>query len=145
MENRKNKREWWDNLSERWKEIFYANLGNKIIEDFDLEHLEIKDDELDKVLNIEELRCHYKIYQRFTNNELIGVNRVKIKSLEPIKHLLNLKFLDFSNNQIEDLSPIKNLNKLEFINIYNNPIVDAEIDNFRLSNSNCAIFPIDSL
>ena len=50
----------------------------------------------------------------------------KITSLEPLRHLVNLKVLWADNNQIVDLSPLMELPNLERLCIWNNQIKSIE-------------------
>ncbi|MEW4566153.1 leucine-rich repeat domain-containing protein [Bremerella sp. JC770] len=50
----------------------------------------------------------------------------KLQSLEPIRHLPNLKSLNVSNNAIQDLSPLSSLNNLKVLDVSGNPLQSLE-------------------
>ena len=54
----------------------------------------------------------------------LNLNSNYVKDLSPLRTLLNLEYLDCSCNQISDLGPLFGLIKLKKLRLYNNPITD---------------------
>ena len=62
------------------------------------------------------------------NAEVVGleVSNSKIKSLEPIKNLINLKSLFCNSNKIKSLEPLQDLIKLKRLDCLDNDIQSLE-------------------
>ena len=88
-----------------------------ITKNVSLKHLEITD--FSKLNNIEELANAEQISELVIGG---GINKaLKIKSLQPIKNLNNLKYLSLTNLKVEDdsLKPIGNLKNLKLLDLSN--------------------------
>lgn len=56
--------------------------------------------------------------------EKLDVRNKKVKSLEGLQHLVNLKVLNLNWNQIQDISPLAGLYSLEHLKLWGNQISD---------------------
>ncbi len=92
---------WWEQLSADWKEVFMNNL-------------KFSDQDLNKEI----------LHRVSTIKSLDSSNDLKLKSLDPLKNLHGLRELIFSGTQISNLQPLENLKKLTKIICANNPISD---------------------
>jgi hypothetical protein len=81
-------KQWWQQWDKNWKRIF----KNAIQID-----REPNDQELTKILELSELNC----------------TGFKITSLEPVRHLKNLRDLDIFGTQISSLEPLRELTNLQ--------------------------------
>ncbi len=90
---------WWESISENWKEVFTKKLN-------------IKSDELSK-----------EFLQQIADIKSLDIsNNIQLKTLEPLNVLSTLKELIFSGTQISNLKPLENLKRLSKITCANNPI-----------------------
>ncbi|SMG10945.1 hypothetical protein SAMN05661096_00365 [Marivirga sericea] len=87
-------KEWWDNLSLGWQNIFKNEIGS--------EDDSLQINQLNKIASIDSLD--------FSGNETII-------SLEPISFLVDLEFIDLSHTGIEDIAPLSSLTELKHLNI----------------------------
>jgi Leucine-rich repeat (LRR) protein len=109
--------EWWEGLSDGWKNVFRHTL------DF----TEPGRDGTRKLSSIKELYVHDEELGRdltplarlksLTN---LNLQAVPISSLEPISTLTNLVHLDLSETGITSVAPLKNLKKLKNLYLGNN-------------------------
>jgi len=97
----KNKRLWWNELDDDWKEVFKENI---IIEG------EPTDSDLEEIVHLPELDCCFS----------------KVSDLEPLRALTNLNYLDCSENQLSDLEPLRALTNLRELSCYSNQLSDLE-------------------
>ena len=89
---------WWNSLSAEWKTCLKQSAG--IFDDINKENIS-------QIGLIRELYC--------TGIDDFGDER-EIISLEPVKRLKHITYLDCSYSSVSDLSPVKHLKKLKVLN-----------------------------
>ncbi|HIE00324.1 MAG TPA: hypothetical protein EYP59_08555, partial [Thiotrichaceae bacterium] len=112
----KNKRLWWNELDDDWKEVFKEVI---FIEG------EPTDSDLEEILQLQELDCalsdsSFKIasleaLRALTNLKHLNCNFTQISDLEPLRALMNLQALDCSSNHLSDLEPLRALTNLHVL------------------------------
>jgi serine/threonine protein kinase len=117
-------REWWNQLDDDWKEVFKEAIKIKS---------DPSDDELVKIVNLQELNCSYnkisdfKPLRALTNLQTLDCSsNFLIRDLEPLRALTNLQTLNCSYNKISDLEPLRALTNLQTLNCEHNKISDLE-------------------
>lgn len=113
---------WWEDLDNVWKQIFrkYETL-NEIPTTEQLHELpKIKILDISNQSEIKTLDPLRKLIQL----EKLVCKNTKISDLTPIRDLVDLKYLDASYTNISNLLPIQNLKKLEYIFLSNSLIND---------------------
>jgi Leucine-rich repeat (LRR) protein len=93
---------WWGGLPEEWKKVFgfYAKLDDQPTTE-QLHRLSLVD-------------------------SITVKGRVALTTLEPLKMLKGLRYLDAANTGITDLSPLADLSELEFINASNTKVASLD-------------------
>ncbi|MGJ3237028.1 leucine-rich repeat domain-containing protein [Marivirga sp.] len=94
-------KEWWNNLSLGWKDIFKKEF--QIAED------SVEMEKLYKIASIDSLNL--------SNNEFIV-------SLAPLSFLVDLEYVNLSHTKIEDIAPLSSLTELRHLNISHTTIED---------------------
>lgn len=94
-------KEWWNNLSLGWKDIFKNQ--------FQIEEDSVEMEKLNKIASLDSLNL--------SNNEFIV-------SLAPLSFLVDLEYVDLSLTQIEDIAPLSSLTELRYLNISHTTIED---------------------
>ena len=129
--------EWWNSLSETWKELFIFNVDfTPKMGDKEYKGWETKEQ------NYREIAGRRYIPQKNINtNELLDeINKLqsfivdkdsnkKIEDLSPLSGLVNLTYLNLEGNK-HDLSPISNLVNLTSLNLDDNTRDLSPIANF---------------
>ncbi len=100
---------WWQNLPYPWTDIFYHQIG--VIDSMDVASLR-------KLMDLEKLDL--SVYPRLRN-------------LEPVAKLANLKRVDISGTQVRDIVPLKNLTRLEILDCSNTEIKSLDPLKYALS------------
>ncbi len=96
-----NRNQWWDNLSNEWKDIFKYQFGKNLTEN----------ELIDEIFNATKLNLYDD----------------KITDLEPLSGLTKLTHLNLYNNKITDLEPLRDLINLTHLDLYNNQITNLKI------------------
>ncbi len=93
---------WWNNLNAEWQDIFKTSFGisNPVTKE--------------------------KLHDLISKDELSVANNKRISSLEPIRMLHRLEYLNIQNTGISNLDPLSGLNNLEFLNLNNTDVVSLE-------------------
>jgi len=108
--NSKELMQWWDSLSEDWKNIVSQNV------------------KISNPVTKEEL-------QQIINQTSLKVNVSTIGSLDPVKMLYRLEELNFEHTEISDLEPLPSLKHLRTLNISNTKVISLkplnDLDNIR--------------
>ena len=138
--------EWWLDLEPQWRlafsEAMFLQRKNKGVKEY-----QPTDKELVFLFEARQIDvCGAGIFEHRNNmanisfqlTNLSGVKNLtnltriecdyngQITSLEPLRHLVNLKVLWADNNKITDLSPLMELPKLERLCVWNNQIRSIE-------------------
>ncbi len=100
---------WWQNLPYPWTDICYNQLG--AVDSMDVASLR-------KLMNLEKLDL--SVYPRLRN-------------LEPVAKMTNLKRVDISGTQISDIIPLKNLTRLEILDCSNTEVTNLDPLKYALS------------
>ena len=137
--------EWWHILSPPWKKIFKTKLkisNNPSPKDFK------------KLFNIEKLNIHgnreirsIEALKKLEKLKYLNISDTKIASINILKKLPNLEVIWFNYTAIHDLSPLKNSNKLIELNFQSSEVADltpiAELEN--LTKIDCTLTNVNSL
>ncbi|MGM0582443.1 MAG: leucine-rich repeat domain-containing protein [Bacteroidota bacterium] len=94
-------KEWWNNLSLGWKDIFRKELQ--------IEEDSVEINQLNEIASIDSLDL--------SNNDYIV-------SLAPLSFLVDLKYVNLSHTKIEDIAPLSSLTELKHLDISNTAIED---------------------
>lgn len=94
-------KEWWNNLSLGWKDIFRKELQ--------IEEDSVEISQLNKIASIDSLDLSSNDY---------------IVSLAPLSFLVDLEYVNLSHTKIEDISPLSSLTELKHLNIAHTAIED---------------------
>ncbi len=108
---------WWARLPYPWTQIFKNQLGI----DGPVDHRVLRN-----LVEIEKLDLS---------------NYPKLRNLEPVSRLTNLKGIDVSGTEIDDLIPLRNLTELEFLDCSNTKITSIEPLKYSL---NLRVLRLDS-
>jgi Leucine-rich repeat (LRR) protein len=112
-------RKWWDDLDEKWKNIFTKAIGIKRTP---------KDNEILKIINLRALNCRannissLEPLSHLKNLQQLALQDNEISSLEPLKSLKHLRKLFCGNNNIDNLIALKQLKKLQYLSCWKNNI-----------------------
>jgi len=126
------KRNWWDGLDSKWKELLLMNLKLNETENYD--YLEFAD--FTNVWEIYSVKSDYKDYVNEDLNydisdleleKIVGLQNLNIcqsdvSDLSPISKLFSLVILHCADNNISDITPISRLHDLKVLNCMYNPI-----------------------
>jgi Leucine-rich repeat (LRR) protein len=93
-------RNWWNELSFEWQNIFRKQLNLKD---------SVSQDDIQKIVAVDKMDIHNNRY---------------IQSVDPLSSLTNLKVLDISGTQVSDLSPLRNLTELAELALANTSVQD---------------------
>ncbi len=132
MNTIESKREWWNHLSPKWKQVF----SEVVLEQTGVLTLP-SDNQLEGILNLAVLRivgprgAHPNI--NFELEDLSGVAELKqleilivtyhnIKQVDELANLTRMKSLFLHDNQIQSLEGIERMRNLEELYIHNNSI-----------------------
>ncbi|MFH1937771.1 MAG: hypothetical protein ABIK52_09430, partial [Bacteroidota bacterium] len=112
-------RNWWNDLSHEWHQIFGKNL--KVDENLMLSSVQHYNDTVALVdsipIPISDSRI-YGLFLRIVDNKTMDLSgNTMVSDLEPMSKLSNLTSLNLSNTPVYDLMPLRNLNVLENLNI----------------------------
>ena len=141
-------RNWWNNLSASWKDVFGKEF--EINESIRLSQVTNFHDSIALVNGIETKVDPGKFYgllaQVITLKEISLLGDSNITDLEPIGRLSSLKDINLSNTPVVDLMPLRNLNGLETLDIsgtrvsildplrYNNQIKSLKLKKSSITN-----------
>ncbi|WP_375577827.1 leucine-rich repeat domain-containing protein [Marivirga tractuosa] len=114
-------KEWWNNLSLGWKDIFRKEM--QIVED------SVEINQLNKIASIDSLDLSQNDYivslaplSFLVDLKYVKLNHTKIEDIAPLSSLTELKHLDISNTAIEDLSFLRYAENMEHLNISFTPV-----------------------
>jgi Leucine-rich repeat (LRR) protein len=124
-------KEWWDNLSLGWKDIFRKEL--QIVED------SVEINQLNKIASIDSLDLSNNDYivslsplSFLVDLKYVNLSQTKIEDIAPLSSLTELKHLDISNTAIEDLSFLRYAENMEHLNISFTPVQEIdELENLN--------------
>ncbi len=112
---------WWNNLDNVWKHIFWENLEiqkyelpNYIVEHFELPTMPKLLKDIKQEISLQDLRLISQLKYLNANFES------GIKDISCLSILKGLKILELSNTYFTDISILKDLSNLESLNIYGN-------------------------
>ena len=119
-------REWWNGLSMNWKN----RLGGDIMlyDSIPLQRIVITttgfvvNDNVYENNSLKEVDAKLKLVTQKQSVDLSGI--MGIISLEPLRELSDLTWLDISGTSVEDISPLRNANKLKTLRANNTLIGD---------------------
>ncbi len=137
--------EWWNSLSPVWKRIFTAKLNLSEKPDAD---------ELQKIFDITKLNIlgnrevlSIEPLRRLKKLRFLNISDTKIASLSALENLKNLEIIWFRYTPISDLNPLKNLKNLKGLDFDFTEVRDlssiADLPN--LKHLSCAITNVNSL
>ncbi|MBK6264267.1 leucine-rich repeat domain-containing protein [Marivirga sp. S37H4] len=95
-------KEWWNNLSFGWKNIFKEKLG--------ISSDSISMSELNKIASLDSINL--------AGNDFIV-------SVEPLNMLVDLQKINLSNTKIQDIAPLSSLTEITYLNLSNTSITDV--------------------
>ena len=120
-------REWWDNLSPAWKQVFQKQeLKGKDIDP--------NDQQLERLVNITHIDCSgnqdiktLKPLSRLQYLEELRCEGTNVESLEGVENLRSLKVIDCSDNDnIDDLTPLMMVETLVELDCSNTMVKNLE-------------------
>ncbi len=108
-------RNWWNSLSEGWKNIFGKDL--KVNDTLSLNRLSEFNDSL-AVVNNQKIKVDggrvYSLLLQIINRKDIDISgNTSISNLEPLGKLSSLININISNTPVSDLMPLRNLNSIQ--------------------------------
>lgn len=114
-------KEWWNNLSLGWKDIFRKEM--QIVKD------SVEINQLNRIASIDSLDLSENNYlvslaplSFLVDLVYINLSHTKIEDIAPLSSLTELKHLDISNTAIEDLSFLRYAENMEHLDISFTPI-----------------------
>jgi len=112
-------RNWWNGLSQGWREIFGKDL--KVDAGLMLSSVENYNDTVAIVdsipVPINDSRI-YGLFLKIVDSKSIDLSgNLMVSDLEPLTKLSNLTIINLSNTPVSDLMPLRNLNALENLDI----------------------------
>jgi uncharacterized protein YjbI with pentapeptide repeats len=156
--------DWWENLSEEWKEALNQSINDsyhlhKLIEQRELSISNQSISSLEplsafvnlETVNLDRLRVtHLNELYRHTNLRQLSCTNGPLQSLDGIKKLRQLETLDISNTAIEDLKDLYGVTSLRQLNCSGTGIknlrgIEGLSDLQRLNVSNTRIWKLDRL
>lgn len=137
-------RNWWNGLSQQWREIFGKNL--KVDEGVMLSQVENYNDTVAMVdgmpVPIRDSRIYGLFLQIVDSKTLDLSGNQTVTDLDPLTKLSNLITLNLSGTPVSDLLPLRNLNLLENLDLSGTQVTTLEplrycnhIRELRLSNT----------
>jgi len=142
------KRKWWNQLDEDWKEIFKkaANINVGFFKGI----FGFNNDDLEKIVNLQKLDfsgdwnkkgeiSDLEPLRALTNLQELKCHLNQISDLEPLRALTNLQVLVCYSNQISDLEPLRTLTNLQGLDCHLNQISDSEKNKFKKAVPNCEV------
>ncbi len=113
---------WWNGLDESWKNTFrnYKTLNAEPSTEqlHDLPKIKTIDiSNQTEITSLEPLR-------KLIGLEHLSFSNTGVSDLSPLRDLIDLNYLDAQKSKIKNLFPIKNLNKLEYLNLSNTNVTE---------------------
>lgn len=128
------KRKWWEQLDDNWKNIFKNAIYKKGMSRFLKITLGFKpsDSDLDKIFLLPKLNCAcheisvLETLRPLTQLQVLICYNNNISDLEPLRPLTQLRHLDCHGNKISSLEPLRSLTQLHKLYCGNNQISRLE-------------------
>lgn len=150
---------WWEDLSEEWRNIFKSSFDLKPPITKEKLHILINQTSLSvahnrNIVDIIPLKMLHRLeilklqntaimdltpLSGLNNLEELNLNNTEITTLEPILSLHNLTEIKIENTKIVDLNPLSSSGKLEIIYCDKSGVVDEMALAFRKKNPDCLI------
>lgn len=116
---------WWSSLPYPWTDIFYKQIG--AVDTVDRQFL-MRLIDLEKIdLSVYPRLRNLEPLGKLTNLKRVNLSGTQVHEIVPLKNLTNLEVLDCSNTEISDLSPLKYALGLKALRIDSTKVTNIDV------------------